>query len=242
MDISDKKIITHKFNNWDEIPDVKHLQKVKNNYVNVFESKCREGYERFVTYISYAIENDIIVAFGSASYYNEGNYYGKNATRQLWIEGLVSISKGCGTLVLQELEKVLTNIANEYNVEYRIINIMAVSDSIGFYENNDYIECRTSSYWLGVGDCTRLAKPIDNFNMESAKILIYDIIEADYICNFIINGRRNHLAKYINIPRNIKYTEIKNYVIENGNNNIFTEIITSDMREKILYFLINEYD
>lgn len=144
MNVSERKIVTHKFTNWNDIPDVKHLQTIENNYVDVFESKCREGAERYITYISYVIENDIVVAFGSASYYNEGNYYGKNKTRQLWIEGLVSTSKGCGTLVLQELEKALITIADEFNVKYKIINVMSVDDSIGFYENNDYIECRTS--------------------------------------------------------------------------------------------------
>jgi hypothetical protein len=101
MNTLERKIVTHKFTNWGEIPDVKHLQKVKNNYVNVFESECREGCQRYITYISYVMENDTVVAFGSASYYNKGNYYCKNKTRQLWIEGLVSISKGCGTLVLR---------------------------------------------------------------------------------------------------------------------------------------------
>lgn len=59
-----RKIVTHKFTNWDEIPDVKHLQEIKNNYVNVFQSECREGRERFITYVSYVIENDVVVAFG----------------------------------------------------------------------------------------------------------------------------------------------------------------------------------
>jgi len=59
-----RKIVTHKFTNWDEIPDVKHLQKIKNNYVNVFQSECHKGCERFITYVSYVIDNDIVVAFG----------------------------------------------------------------------------------------------------------------------------------------------------------------------------------
>lgn len=241
MNASKQKIITHKFNNWDEIPDVKHLQKIENNYVDVFESECGEENERYITYVSYVIENNIVVAFGSASFYNKGNYYCKNKTRQLWIEGLVSISKGCGSLVLQELEKALIIVADEYDVKYRIINIMSVSDSIGFYENNDYIECRTSSYWLGVGDCIRVAKPIDNFSMDSAKILINDFIEVDFIYDYIINGRRKLLNKYINIPKNIKYDGIKNYILGNKDKNIFDKTITLDMIDKILYLLINGY-
>lgn len=241
MNTLERKIVTHKFTNWDEIPNVKHLQKVKNNYVNVFESECREGCQRYITYISYVMENDIVVAFGSASYYNKENYYCKNKTRQLWIEGLVSISKGCGTLVLHELEKALITIADEYKVEYRIINIMSVRESIGFYENNNYIECKTSSYWLGVGDCARLALPIGDFNMDSAKILINNSVEVDFIYDYIINGRRKHLDKFISVPRNIKHRDIKNYILENKDNNIFKEIITSEMVEQILDLLVNEY-
>lgn len=194
------KIVTHQFKDWNEIPDVEHLKKIKNNYVNVFQGECREGCERYITYISYVIKNSIVVAFGSASFYKNGNYYCKNKTRKLWIEGLVSTSKGCGTIVLQELEKSLITIADEYNVEHKIINVMSVSESIGFYEQNDYIECRTSSYWTGVGDCTRLAKPINNFDMLSAKILIINFIDSEFIYNYIINGRRKRLDEFIKVP------------------------------------------
>jgi len=62
---------------------------------------------------------------------------------------------------------------------------MSVRDSVGFYEHNDYVECRTSSYWLGVGDCIRLAKPIGDFSMDSAKILIFNYIEFDFIYDYI---------------------------------------------------------
>jgi len=77
MNTYERKTVTHKFNNWDEIPDVKHLKEVKNNYVTVFEGKCSEGHERYITYVSYVIENDKVVSFGSASYYDKGNYYCK---------------------------------------------------------------------------------------------------------------------------------------------------------------------
>jgi len=118
---------------------------------------------------------------------------------------------------------------------------MSVSDAVGFYENNDYVECKTSSYWLGAGDCLRMAKPINDFNMDSAKILINDAIEVDFIYDYIINGRRKLLDKFINIPENVKYTDFKNYILENKDNDVFKEIITSDMKEELLDILVNGY-
>lgn len=117
---------------------------------------------------------------------------------------------------------------------------MSVSDAVGFYENNDYVECKTSSYWSGC-DCVRMAKPINNFNMKSAKILINDAVEVDYIYDYIMNGRRKLLAKFIDVPENIKHTDFKNYILENKDNHIFKEIITSEMKEELLDVLVNGY-
>jgi len=154
----------------------------------------------------------------------------------------VSISKGCGTIVLQELEKALTNIADEYNVKHRIINIMSVRESIGSYENNDYIECRTSSYWEGVGDCIRVAKPIGDFNMDSAKILICNYVEVDFIYDYIVNGRRKLLDKYIDVPKHIRHSEFKSYIIEHKDDDIFKEILTQELINELIDLLINGFD
>ena len=144
-------------------------------------------------------------------------------------------------IVLQELEKVLTTLADEHNVKYRIINIMSVRDAVGFYENNDYVECRTSVYWLGVGDCVRMAKPINNFNMKSAKILINDAVEADFIYDYIMHDRRKLLDKFIDVPKDVKYTDFKNYILENKDSDIFKETITFKIKEELLDVLVNGY-
>jgi hypothetical protein len=235
------KVITHKFNDWGEIPDVSHLLKIKNNYVRVFESECQKDRERYITYISYVVENDIIVSFGSASYYDKGNYYCNNTTRQLWIEGLVSISKGCGTIVLHELEKILSDISYQYDVKDKIINIMSVSDSVAFYENNGYYECNTSSYWRGC-DCIRMAKPIDNFNMISAKIRENWEVDAEWIYGYIIQGRRRILDKYTNIPTSIHHKDFSDYIINNyENTKVFKDNVNNDVVKDIVYLLINGF-
>lgn len=75
------------------IPDVSHLEQIENSYVKVAKKERLRsrsfpvGDLRSLTkgdeiYVSYIIENDVIVAFGSAGYYSEqGNYYGSNNKR-----------------------------------------------------------------------------------------------------------------------------------------------------------------
>jgi hypothetical protein len=86
-----------------------------------------------------------------------------------------------------------------------------------------------------------MAKPINNFDMKSTKILINDAIEVDFIYDYIMNGRRKLLAKFIDVPKNIKHNDFKNYILENKDNDIFKEIITSETKEELLDILVNGY-
>jgi hypothetical protein len=215
------EVISHKFNNWKEIPDITHLLNIKNNSVKAFHGK--------IVHVAYIIHDQKIVAFGSAGYYSSKNNYYVDCddgdeyeyTRQLWIEGLVSTMKGCGTLVLQELEKCLIVLSNEYNVTHKIINIMSVSDAVGFYENNGYNVCITAPYWGGV-DCTRVAKSINNYPLITANIINYDklynssseddlSILAWQLAGAIIINRRKFLSGYMNLPKDIILKDIENF-------------------------------
>lgn len=207
-------VISHKFNNWEEIPDVTHLFNIKNNSVKAFRGE--------VVYVAYIIQDQKIIAFGSAGYYGTKNNYYRDQddgdeyeyTRQLWIEGLVSTVKGCGTLVLRELETILTKLSEEYNVEHKIINIMSVSDAVGFYENNGYNVCITSPYWGGV-DCIRVAKGINNYSLLTANIINYNKLDNSYLAwelaGAIMINRRKFLSTYMNLPKDIALKDISDF-------------------------------
>src|SRR6185312_4730674 len=165
------KIITHQFVNWESIPDVSHLEKIKNSYVKVFESTKPD-----IIYVAYIVRDGKLTSFGSCGYYKNNNYYGDNKTRQLWIEGMVSIVPSHGSTILKELEKCLIILADSENVSHKIINVMSVDESIGFYEKNGYQECKTSSRFRGTGNM-RLAKAINDFSLETAELCPYNIEE-----------------------------------------------------------------
>jgi hypothetical protein len=242
LDTDKIKIISHLFESWDKIPDVSHLLSIENNYVDTFLD-----HEPNITYVSYAMENNKIVAFGSASYYNnEYNYYcdedddadyiENQLTRQLWIEGLVSTVSGCGTLVLAELEKCLMDFATNHPVSHKIINVMSVNDSVGFYENNGYIVCHTSPRFGGT-DNTRLAKAFNQFSIESTDYIDYKISDEEClaweIAGAIFQGRLKFLGDYINIPKSSSRDDLKKYILENYND-IFKDNISQNLKDKIL--------
>ena len=221
--------ITHIFKDWNTIPDVSHLMKIEDSYV-----KAAKG---DIIYVSYIIEDDKVVAFGSAGYYNEEkNYYSKNH-RQLWIEGLVSTVKGYGSIVLKELEEKLCHLADLYNVKQRIINVMSVEMSVGFYENNGYVECTTSSRFRGTGNI-RLAKAIGNFRLETANVINYDSFNKYDIYGFIVTGRIKMLQKYVKENLNtIDHKQLTDYVL-NNKDTIFNELISLKRKEKIIALLL----
>lgn len=224
----------HIFKSWKEIPDVSHLYEIDNNYVGAFQ----HGYSRSVTYVSYVIKDNKVVAFGSATYFEDENYYideevSEELERRLWIEGLVSIEKGCGTLVLVELEKWLIGISEKYDVSHKIINIMSVEESVGFYEENGYVVCYTGPRFAGTGN-TRVAKAIGDFDIRLAGVVDYTKIDNEAleweIASCILLGRRKALSKFIDIPRDVQRKDYEQYI----RNNKFKECVTEDMRKNII--------
>lgn len=241
--------ISHIFNTWSGIPDVSHLSKIQNNYVHAFEHGCKDS----ITYVSYVIKNDVIIAFGSATYFggtncwdnyyidsDDDNYSKKQQNLwKLWVEGLVSTEKGYGSIILQELEKWLAEISVQYNVERKVINIMSVSESVGFYEENGYVECYTGPRFGGTGN-TRVAKAIGDFDIrfdiQLSEIDPYpttnsriECLEWD-IARYILQGRRVALLPYIEIPKNIPREKYESYIIDHP----FKEYITEDIKNNIL--------
>ncbi len=224
----EKEIYTHIFNNWEQLPDLSHLLKIKNSYINAAKGD--------IIYVSYIIDNNVVVGFGSCGYYKDTNYYGKDKTKQLWIEGLVSISKRCGSIILNELEKVLINLATEFNVKHKIINVISVDESVGFYENNIYVECHTSSRFRGTGN-TRMAKSIENYSLDTADIITYCNFTAELIYEYILCGRKKNLQKYINIPTTIPHLKLSEYVLENYGKCIFKDYVSESVIEELLQLL-----
>ena len=223
----------HIFKSWEEIPDVSHLYEIEDSYVDTFE----HGYSRSISYVSYAMKDDKVVAFGSATYFEDQNYYvdedESEEERKLWVEGLVSIEKGCGTLVLGELEKWLIKMSQEHNVSHKIINIMSVDNSIGFYEENGYVACYTGPRFAGTGN-TRVAKAIGDFDIRLAEIVDYTDFDDKAleweIASWILLGRRKTLSKFIDIPRDVRRKDYEQYI----RNNKFKECVTEDMRKNII--------
>ena len=204
-------------------PDLSNLEKIENSYV-----KAAKG---DIIHVSFIIENNIPVAFGSCGYYRDDNYYCQNKTRQLWIEGIVSTVEGYGTVILSNLEKCLISLADSENVSHRLINVISVEDSVGFYENNGYVECNTSSRFRGTGNI-RMVKAIDNFDLESAKIRTNWDADPGWIFWFVMTGRRKVLEKYMHIPTEIKIRDFRDYIINTEG------IFRDNMSEKTIQTLI----
>ena len=198
-------VTTTRFTTFDNLPNRDHLRKVENSYI--------EGFRGDIVYVSYVTNNGDVVAFGSAGYYHEDNYYGKDRGRQLWIEGLVSIMPGCGTLLLRALESSLKMLAEKYQVSKKIIHVMSVEESVGFYEKNGYVECNTSPRFAGTGNI-HCAKGIDGFSLDSVKVIKYrhDQDLYQHVVRFVLLGRKLCVDKYMNIPREIHHSELTKYV------------------------------
>jgi hypothetical protein len=199
-----------------------------------------------VVYVAYILENDEIIAFGSCGYYKEeGNYYGGKTYRQLWIEGLVSTRKGYGTLVLKALETALAETAITFEVKSKVINVMSVEESVGFHENNGYVDCHTSSRFRGTGNI-RLAKPIGNSSLEQQQVIDYDREDLkkylhEFLAEFIVVGRRRMVEKYVvsgSIPTTVKHNELSGYIL-NHKDKVFSDSVFG---EKVINELVNFLD
>ena len=220
------KLVSHEFNGWHATPNVDHLKEVENSYVNTFDRPNQA--QNQVSYVAYVIDGDgVVVAFGSATYFKEHHDYmddddaycykcngdeTKQKENKLWIEGLVSIKKGCGSIVLQELERRLSIAAHEYNAPRKIINVMSVNDSISFYENLGYEETCTGPRYAGT-DNTRLVKAIQGYDLSNE--CIFETTEGDISCiaTRIVRGQIKQIDRFLNFPEGIKHTEILTYFL-----------------------------
>ena len=209
------KICSHIFENWNNIPDISHLKEVENSYVGFFDHKYPGQ-----SFVSYVIVDEKVVAFGSATHYTEDNYYYDEPygdERRLWIEGLVSIQKGCGSLVLAELERWLVERSSE--CYQKIINVMSVDESIGFYEARGYTTCYTSSRFSGSGN-TIMAKLIGNSDFTPAEAIdhrkrwcgISDEDLAHEIISYARDGRTKMLAAFVDLSASLSRDRYMDYI------------------------------
>jgi len=165
------------------------------------------------------------------------------STRRLWVEGMASLKKGCGTLILQELERWLFEQDSIYKLGCPI-NLMAVTESIGFYDKNGYIECGTSPYWGG-SDCTRMVK----FKNEGAKIAqtltsevltCWDNMEtydedrfSNLLVQIIAQDRIIFVNKYMKLPVNVN-RDLAEYVLDHKLDDIYGSLITKERKELLI--------
>lgn len=214
------KLITHRFNTWDEIPNIEHLEKIPNSYVRAFNNN-----DDTIVFISYIVdEKGIVLAFGSGTYFSKDNYYGDDdfsdynaygdyKIRQLWIEGLVSTKKGLGRIILSELERELISLAKDLELPYKVINVMSINESLGFFESCGYVEGTTSPRFYGTGN-NRCVKAFENNTLDNFNIINYNGIYEEYLYIFLLYNRRKMIDECLNIPKNIK-TDFLAYFLNN---------------------------
>lgn len=247
--LSDYKIVSHKFTGWESIPNVDHLRKIDNSYVDAFNGD--------VVFICYALNsNNEVVALGSGGYYENENYYedeennddgcyGDERSRHLWIEGLVSTVKGLGRVILKELERRLINFGVKMHgkgriQDYRTINVMSVEESVGFYENCGYSLCATSPRFAGTGNI-RCAKAFNGENLDKQCLTKDDIFEDGWdLYRRLALGRRKKCEEYLNIPPEITYKDLVRYfIINSSSDGLFKDSISTESRQQLTSWVLN---
>lgn len=252
------RIVSHIFNDWMDIPDVTNVSKVENGNVTYFDRRASLG-EEFrsfqTTAVAYALklsdenDNERVVAFGSATCFydaetnpyidddDEDEFLENQKTRQLWIEGVVSIEKGCGTLIMQELERWLSIFAQDNRIRHKIVNLLAVKPSIGFYDKLGYVDCHTSPYWAGCADAIRMMKPLSkDADLSTTECMDYGSIHLDekgfcwHLAEALSLDRIVIAGKYLNIPKG--QTDLLNYAISRSREESFYRIADSNPLSK----------
>lgn len=239
-------IFVQRFTSWDEIPySLDHLLTVENNSVRAFGGDIVD--------VAYAVDNGQIMAFGSCGYYGDHNYYAGNEdsddeeygdTRHLWIEGLVSLRAGLGTAILGHLEQALIRLSEEYQVPNPIIYVMSVDESVGFYENNGYLECNTSPRFAGTGNI-RLAKPIgEGVDMTAANLSTYDIRDyAGWFWGWVLTNRKKRVSDYVRFPEWVRPAEMQTYVLKHmRDEDFFKDSVSDELKQTLLLFRDEELD
>lgn len=234
--MADVNVVTAQFTSWKHLPDVTDLAKIENSSVYAARGD--------IVYVAYTLENGKVAAFGSCGYYRVENYYSQDTRRQLWIEGMVSTVKGHGSRILAELEKVLTMLADQYEVPIRLINVMSAEESIGFYEKNGYVECNTSVRFRGPGNI-RCVKSINGFSLEIAKVAKYRLDSGyaeESIVSFLFQKRRMRVDEYLLIPATIIPKQLAKYFSENYENDELYLETTKHLKSKIIEYFLDVSD
>lgn len=258
---------SHIFINWDEIPNVSHLMDIEDSYVIAFDRPENNQ----TSFVAYVIENSKVGAFGSATYFEdedavyyyedddaycylcEGNEQ-KQSENRLWIEGLVSTRKGCGRLILEELERWLNEIALSKKAPRKVINVMSVNKSVSFYEKMGYEETCTGPRFAGT-DNTRLIKALPGCTLGCKEFsTVKNGCNSKYECIFkgldeanlqdsideitgkICCNRTKGLEKVLNVPNNFgNEGSWKEYFrVHNNEDALYKDIFTLELRKELV--------
>jgi hypothetical protein len=110
------------------IPDMSHLK-----------IKLMDYNHPQISYVAYVMLNNIVVAFGKATYFffveNELN----EVRHLILIENLVSNEKGYGSMVLYKIEEWINEVIKIYGIPQEI-RVIVVDGAIGFYEEKYYFK------------------------------------------------------------------------------------------------------
>jgi hypothetical protein len=182
-------------------------------------------------------------------------YIENQSTRRLWVEGMASLKKGCGTLILQELERWLFEQGKightSYSSSYSScpINLMAVDESMGFYDKRGYVACNTSPYWAG-SECARMVK-FENEEAKVAQTLMSEVLTywdnmgtynddkfCDLLANLIGQDRVLLANRYMKLPVS---RDLAEYVLDHQADNIYGDSITKERKEILIEYLEEYY-
>lgn len=240
-------VISHVFEGWNTIPNLDDVRRVKYGNVDFF---ARKNKTNKVSYVAYIVKDGKVVAFGSATHFlkkrnvymddeDDKSHIQYQKYRDLWIEGMVSIEKGCGSLVISKLEEWLHERSPN-----NPINLMSANQSIGFYDKHGYIDCYTSPYWRGL-ECTRMVKFIgdvcENNRIKACCVKYKDLNDCDdqYFCELLVDyvaqDRITKVQEFINIPVN---RDLAEYVLDNKNkDDMFSSAFTNARKGLFLEIL-----
>lgn len=175
-------------------------------------------------FVSHIVDqNNILLAFGSGTYFEKENYYeddvseecyGHQSIRNLWIEGMVSMRKVLGNVVLSEIERKLIELANQINPPRKVINVMSVEESVGF---------------AGTG------------NLQLGKAFEGDTLNDYDMLDFSDCGCESYLYSYLNIPANVNHGDFLEYFLENMEcDGLFKDNVSLQARKIVTEYIVNK--
>lgn len=187
------------------------LLEAKKNFKFCPKNKCGEIY-----YIVYQKKENKFIGLGIGCVYSNkkisrcSNWdFGENMHRELWIDYLVSLEKGTGTRILNELENHLKNHLE--CVERKNIYITSVRGAEGFYYKNGYKEIITKETDLDEDEpsvfnsehCSHMCKFFSN---EDEEIYEYDL-KSSYTYVDAITKKLKHILGELFNDYNLEISE-----------------------------------